>query len=205
MEQQTMSDSTNPATVPVFVLCGGLGTRLREETEYRPKPMVEIGDQPILWHIMKIYSRFGIRRFILCLGYKGWEIKQYFLRYNEMHRDFSLVMDGHAAPEFLTPPVDEAWQAFFRQMGDDEVSVKQEAAGPSWARADWPPQPNDDLTQALDGQWAQTEMRDAGKKIAAIAEAGITIGCDTNLFCPDDPVTRAQMASFLVRAFLSES
>jgi glucose-1-phosphate cytidylyltransferase len=105
--------------LPVVILCGGQGTRLREETEYRPKPMVEIGDQPILWHIMKIYSRFGIRRFILCLGYKGWEIKQYFLRYNEMHRDFSLVMDGHAGPEFLTPPVDEAWQVTCAETGAD--------------------------------------------------------------------------------------
>ncbi len=70
--------------MPVVILCGGQGTRLREETEYRPKPMVEIGAQPILWHIMKIYGAYGLDRFVLCLGYKGWEIKQYFLRYQEM-------------------------------------------------------------------------------------------------------------------------
>ena len=79
--------------VPVVILCGGKGTRLREETEYRPKPMVEIGPQPILWHIMKIYGAHGLDRFVLCLGYKGWEIKQYFLRYKEMHCDFT-ARDG---------------------------------------------------------------------------------------------------------------
>ncbi len=83
--------------MPVVILCGGQGTRLREETEYRPKPMVEIGPQPILWHIMKIYGAYGLDRFVLCLGYKGWEIKQYFLRYKEMHCDFTLSMDGSPA------------------------------------------------------------------------------------------------------------
>jgi len=65
----------------VVILCGGLGTRLREETEVRPKPMVEIGGKPILWHIMKIYSAFGFNEFIICLGYKGYMIKEYFSSY----------------------------------------------------------------------------------------------------------------------------
>ncbi len=77
-----------------------MGTRLREETEHRPKPMVEIGEQPILWHIMKIYGAFGVRRFVLCLGYKSWEIKQYFLRYHEIRRDFTLRLDGSRPVEF---------------------------------------------------------------------------------------------------------
>ena len=68
---------------PSSILAGGMGTRLREETEHVPKPMVEIGEHPILWHIMKLYGHHGARRFILCLGYKGWQIKQYFLRYHE--------------------------------------------------------------------------------------------------------------------------
>lgn len=63
------------------ILAGGLGTRLREETEYRPKPMVEVGDRPILWHIMKIYSAHGINDFVVCLGYKGYLIKEYFANY----------------------------------------------------------------------------------------------------------------------------
>ena len=63
------------------ILCGGKGTRLREETEFRPKPMVEIGGQPILWHIMRTYSFYGFRDFILCLGYKGEVIREYFYQY----------------------------------------------------------------------------------------------------------------------------
>ena len=60
----------------VVILCGGLGTRLREETEFRPKPMVPVGGRPMLWHIMKYYAHFGHRDFILCLGYKGEVIKK---------------------------------------------------------------------------------------------------------------------------------
>ena len=63
------------------ILAGGLGTRLSEETEVRPKPMVEIGGKPILWHIMKTYSFYGINDFIICLGYKGYIIKEYFANY----------------------------------------------------------------------------------------------------------------------------
>ena len=63
------------------ILCGGLGTRLSEETDLRPKPMVEIGGKPILWHIMKIYSAHGINDFVICCGYKGYMIKEYFKNY----------------------------------------------------------------------------------------------------------------------------
>ncbi len=74
----------------VIILCGGLGTRLREETEYRPKPMVEIGGKPILWHIMKIYSTFGFNEFILALGYKGNIIREYFMNYYLFNNDITL-------------------------------------------------------------------------------------------------------------------
>jgi glucose-1-phosphate cytidylyltransferase len=63
------------------ILAGGLGTRLAEETETKPKPMVQIGDKPILWHIMKIYAHFGVRDFVICLGYRGYVIKEYFANY----------------------------------------------------------------------------------------------------------------------------
>ena len=63
------------------ILAGGLGTRLAEETSDRPKPMVEIGGRPILWHIMKIYSHYGINDFVICCGYKGYMIKEYFANY----------------------------------------------------------------------------------------------------------------------------
>lgn len=67
--------------VKVVILAGGYGTRLAEETEVRPKPMVEIGGRPILWHIMKIYAHYGITDFVICLGYKGYVIKEYFSNY----------------------------------------------------------------------------------------------------------------------------
>lgn len=75
-----------------MILCGGMGTRLREETEYRPKPMVEIGGRPILWHIMKLYASQGFTDFIVCLGYKGDRIKEYFLNYEAMNTDFTIEL-----------------------------------------------------------------------------------------------------------------
>src|SRR5512143_2340009 len=86
--------------IPVGILCGGLGTRLREETEYRPKPMVEIGGRPILWHIMKHYACHGFREFILCLGYKGSTIKQYFLNYEAMNSDFTICLGEHSQIQY---------------------------------------------------------------------------------------------------------
>lgn len=74
------------------ILCGGLGTRLREETEFRPKPMVDIGGRPILWHIMKIYAHYGLHDFVLCLGYRGNMIKEYFLNYEAMNNDFTICL-----------------------------------------------------------------------------------------------------------------
>ena len=76
----------------VIILCGGQGTRLREETEYKPKPMVEIGGKPIIWHIMKLYSHFGYKEFILALGYKGNVIRDYFLNYYNYNNDFTIEL-----------------------------------------------------------------------------------------------------------------
>lgn len=73
-----------------IILCGGVGYRLKEETEFKPKPMVQIGGKPILWHIMKIYSHYGFNEFIIALGYKGDYIKQYFLNEKDMIHDFTL-------------------------------------------------------------------------------------------------------------------
>lgn len=80
---------------PVVILCGGIGTRLREETEFKPKPMVEIGGRPLLWHIMKHYSYYGFNEFILALGYKGEFIKRFFLNFHALSQDFTVsVEDG---------------------------------------------------------------------------------------------------------------
>ena len=74
----------------VVIFAGGLGTRISEETETRPKPMVEIGGKPILWHVMKIYSHYGFSDFIICLGYKGYLIKEYFMNYFLHNSDISI-------------------------------------------------------------------------------------------------------------------
>jgi len=112
-----MSERPRIQDIPVVILCGGKGTRLREETGYKPKPMVEIGEHPILWHIMKIYNSHGLGRFVLCLGYLGWEIKQYFLRYNEMHRDFTVTLDGQSPVAYHNRVGDEAWQVTCAETG----------------------------------------------------------------------------------------
>lgn len=74
----------------VVIFAGGLGTRISEETDTRPKPMVQIGGKPILWHIMKIYSHFGFNEFIICLGYKGYIIKEYFMHYFLHNSDITI-------------------------------------------------------------------------------------------------------------------
>src|SRR5210317_343974 len=79
----------------VIIFAGGLGTRLSEETVLKPKPMVEIGGKPILWHIMKIYSTYGINDFIICCGYKGYMIKEYFSNYYHHTSDITINMANH--------------------------------------------------------------------------------------------------------------
>lgn len=102
---------------PVVILCGGLGTRLREETEFRPKPMVPIGDRPILWHIMKIYSHYGFHEFILALGYKGEVIRDYFINYDVMHSDVRVRL-GPKTIEILDDGVEERdWEIILVDTG----------------------------------------------------------------------------------------
>src|SRR3954467_13416154 len=79
----------------VVIFAGGLGTRISEETDTRPKPMVEIGGKPILWHIMKIYSQFGYNDFVICLGYKGYLIKEYFMHYYLHNSDITIEVGNN--------------------------------------------------------------------------------------------------------------
>lgn len=103
-------------TVPVVILCGGRGTRMREETEVRPKPMVEVGGRPILWHIMKNYARAGFTDFVLCLGYKGDVIKDYFLSFATRHADVR-VRTGAGEVEVLGPAGDD-WNVLLAETGE---------------------------------------------------------------------------------------
>ena len=86
--------SFDPADIPVVILAGGKGTRIREASESLPKPMIDVGGKPIMWHIMKTYAAHGHRRFVLLLGFKAWTIKEYFLRYRENTSDFTVNLQN---------------------------------------------------------------------------------------------------------------
>ena len=101
----------------VVILCGGLGTRLREETEFRPKPMVPIGGQPILWHIMKLFAAHGHKEFILCLGYKGEVIKDYFRNYQWNTSDVTLKLGAHPQVRYHTNHDEEDWSVTLLDTG----------------------------------------------------------------------------------------
>jgi glucose-1-phosphate cytidylyltransferase len=102
----------------VVILCGGQGTRLREETEVRPKPMVEIGGRPVLWHIMKTYSHYGLTDFILCLGYKGHIIKSYFLDYEARVNDFTVHLGRQRAIEYHNDHGEDGWAVTLAETGE---------------------------------------------------------------------------------------
>src|ERR1700692_8867 len=99
------------------ILCGGLGTRMREETEFRPKPLVEVGGRPILWHIMKLYAHFGFRDFVLCLGYRGNMIKEYFLNYEAMNNDFTICLGEHNRTNFHGAHAEQDFQVTLVDTG----------------------------------------------------------------------------------------
>ena len=95
--------------VKVVILCGGVGTRLKEETEFKPKPLVHVGTKPIIWHIMKIYSHFGYNNFVLCLGYRGGLIKEYFYNYEILNNDFTVVLGDHKNIQVHNAPPEMGW------------------------------------------------------------------------------------------------
>ncbi|MDC0215449.1 glucose-1-phosphate cytidylyltransferase [Candidatus Marinimicrobia bacterium] len=104
-----------------IIFCGGKGTRLSEETINKPKPMVEIGGMPILWHIMKLYSYYGVNRFILALGYKGDQIKEYFYNYKVARNDFSLKLDPKDDIEYLNHTDEHHWEIVCVDTGEDTL------------------------------------------------------------------------------------
>lgn len=106
----------------VIILCGGMGTRLREETEYKPKPMVEIGGKPILWHIMKIYAHYGYKEFILALGYKGDVIRDYFLNYFSYNNDFTVHLGNKEEIIYHNNHSEQDWRVTLAETGDDSMT-----------------------------------------------------------------------------------
>jgi glucose-1-phosphate cytidylyltransferase len=104
------------------ILCGGKGTRIRDVSEVLPKPMLPIGSRPILWHIMKIYAHHGVKEFILCLGTKGWKIKEYFLNYPAMTSDITLRLGNAPSLTFHGRVEEEDWKITFAETGEEAMT-----------------------------------------------------------------------------------
>jgi glucose-1-phosphate cytidylyltransferase len=101
----------------VVLLCGGMGTRIRDVADDIPKPMILIGDRPILWHVMKRYSQFGFKRFILCLGYKGWAIKRFFLDYHLAGADLTVDLRRPSSVRIHQSQESEDWEVTLLETG----------------------------------------------------------------------------------------
>ncbi len=107
----------------VVILCGGKGTRLREETEFRPKPMLPIGTRPILWHIMKTYAQFGHKDFILCLGYKGDIIREYFRNYQWHSCDLTFNLSDMKKAQYHDQHEEKDWTITFADTGQESMTA----------------------------------------------------------------------------------
>jgi glucose-1-phosphate cytidylyltransferase len=108
--------------IPIAILCGGKGTRLKEETEFRPKPMVLIGDRPMIWHIMKTYSHYGFNDFMLCLGYKGDMIRDYFFNYDWNHSDVMIELGGKKVTKLQNSHDEEDWRIWLIDTGQETMT-----------------------------------------------------------------------------------
>ena len=102
------------------ILAGGFGTRISEETNLKPKPMIEIGEKPIIWHIMKIYSYYGINDFIICLGYKGYVIKEYFINYYKHMSDLTIDLSNNDIK--IHNNYSESWKITLVNTGEDSMT-----------------------------------------------------------------------------------
>lgn len=110
------------------ILCGGQGTRIRDANELLPKPMLPIGGKPMVWHIMKMYAQHGVREFVLCLGYKGWIIKEFFLNYRAMTTDCTVTLGCHDAIEFHGRHDEEDWKVTLAETGEATMTGGRAAA-----------------------------------------------------------------------------
>ncbi len=100
------------------ILCGGQGTRIRDASEVLPKPLLPVGGRPIVWHIMKGYASHGVREFVLCLGYKGWLIKEFFLNYRAMTADVAVQLGAAGGVEILGSNGSEDWRVVLAETGE---------------------------------------------------------------------------------------
>jgi glucose-1-phosphate cytidylyltransferase len=110
------------------ILCGGMGTRIRDANENLPKPLLPIGGKPILWHIMKGYAHHGFKDFVLCVGYKGWLIKEFFINYQWMSSDLVVTLGPKGKTELLGAPRDEDWRVTLADTGEATMTGGRLAA-----------------------------------------------------------------------------
>jgi glucose-1-phosphate cytidylyltransferase len=120
------------------ILCGGQGTRIRDVSEVLPKPMLPIGGKPIVWHIMKMYARHGVREFVLCLGYKGWAIKEFFLNYQAMTSDLTVTLGRHGAVEVNGQHEEEDWKVTLAETGEETQTGGRVVAVRKYVEGDEP-------------------------------------------------------------------
>jgi glucose-1-phosphate cytidylyltransferase len=108
--------------VKVVILCGGIGTRMREETEFRPKPLVDVGGRPMLWHVMKLFAHHGLTDFVLCLGYRGNMIKEYFLNYEAMNNDFTISLGREHTIEHHSAHPEQGYRVTLADTGTETAT-----------------------------------------------------------------------------------
>lgn len=121
--------------VKAVILCGGRGTRIRDASEVLPKPMLSIGPRPIVWHVMKGYATHGVRDFVLCLGYKGWLIKEYFLNYRAMTADVEVRLGERPGVRMLGETAED-WSITLAETGEDTMTGGRIAAIRRYVEAD---------------------------------------------------------------------
>jgi glucose-1-phosphate cytidylyltransferase len=124
--------------VKAVILCGGQGTRIRDASEALPKPMLPIGGKPIVWHVMKAYARHGVREFVLCLGYKGWVVKEFFLNYQAMTSDLTVTLGRGGAVEVLGGHDEEGWRVTLAETGEATQTGGRVAAVRRYVEGDEP-------------------------------------------------------------------
>jgi glucose-1-phosphate cytidylyltransferase len=120
------------------ILCGGQGTRIREASEQLPKPMLPIGDKPIVWHIMKGFAAHGVREFVLCLGYRGWLIKEFFIHYRAMTTDATVTLGRPDAIEFHSQHDEQDWKVTLAETGDATMTGGRVSAVRRYVEGDEP-------------------------------------------------------------------
>lgn len=123
--------------IQAVILCGGQGTRIREASETMPKPMLPIGGKPIIWHIMKMYAAHGVTEFVLCLGYKGWALKEFFLNYRAQTSDVIVTLGRHHEVEFRGA-LEEDWKVVLAETGEDTMTGGRVAAVRRYVESDEP-------------------------------------------------------------------